>query len=86
MATVFHISNLALGRLCYMTACPSKPAALCAAVILRGFTLSILDSESQGKLMSFTGANTIKAKVIQHHDRIFEELVNRWRKTEMTGK
>lgn len=55
---VFHISNLGLGRFCYMTACPSKPTALCAAVILRGLTLSVLDSES----MSVTGADTVEEK------------------------
>ena len=74
--TVFHICSLGLGRFCYMTVCPSKPTALCAAVILRGLTLSVLNSESCGKLMSVTGANMIEEKVKQHHDIAFEELGN----------
>lgn len=72
--TVFHICSLGLGRFCYMRVCPSKPTALRTAVILRGLTLSVLDPESYGKLMSVTGANTIEETVIQHHDRAFEEL------------
>lgn len=59
-----------------MTACPSKSTALYAAVILRGLTLGVLDSESYSKLMSVTGANMIKEKVIRHHNRAFEELGN----------
>jgi len=74
--TVFCICSLGLGRFCYTTACPSKPTALCTAVILRGLTLTVLASESWGKLLSVTGANMIEAAVIQHHGRAFEELDN----------
>lgn len=71
---VFHICSLGLGRFCYMRARPSKPTALCAAVILRGLTSSTPASESCGELTSVTGANTIEEKVLQHHHRAFEEL------------
>lgn len=71
--TESRVCSLDLGRFCYVTACPSKPTTLCVAVIQGGLTL---DSQSCGKLMSVTGANVVEEKVIQHHDRAFEELGN----------
>lgn len=74
--TVSRVCSLDLGRFCYVTACPSKRTILCAAVIQGGLTLSVLDSQSCGKLRSVTGANTTEEKLIQRHDRAFEELGN----------